>query len=30
MTLLVTEAQIVAFFKKAYEECYKIFKEQVA
>ena len=30
MTLLVTETQAAAFFKKAYEECYEIFKEQVA
>ena len=30
MTLLVTEAQAAAFFKEAYEECYRIFKEQVA
>ena len=30
MTLLATEVQAAAFFKKAYEECYKIFKEQVA
>ena len=29
MTLLVTEAQTAAFFKKAYEECYEIFKGQV-
>ena len=28
--LLVTEVQAAASFKKAYEECYKIFKEQVA
>ena len=30
MTLLVTEAQAAASFKKAYKECYRIFKEQVA
>ena len=30
MTLLATEALAAAFFKEAYEECYKIFKEQVA
>ena len=30
MTLLATEAQVTAFFKEAYEECYRIFKEQVA
>ena len=30
MTLLATEAQVAAFFKEAYEECYRIFKEQVA
>ena len=30
MTLLATEAQAAAFFKKAYEECYEIFKGQVA
>ena len=30
MTLLATEAQAAAFFKKAYEECYRIFKRQVA
>ena len=30
MTPLVTEAQTAAFFKEAYEECYRIFKGQVA
>ena len=30
MTPLVTEAQAAASFKEVYEECYKIFKEQVA
>ena len=30
MTLLTTEAQAAAFFKKAYKECYRIFKGQVA
>ena len=30
MTLLVTEAQAAAFFKEVYEECYRIFKGQVA
>ena len=30
VTLLVTEAQTAAFFKKAYKKCYKIFKRQVA
>ena len=30
MTLLATEAQVVASFKEAYKECYKIFREQVA
>ena len=30
ITLLVTKAQAAAFFKKVYEKCYKIFKEQVA
>ena len=30
MTLLVTEAQAAAFFKEVYEECYRIFKKQVA
>ena len=29
MTLLATEAQAAASFKKAYKECYEIFKEQV-
>ena len=29
MTLLATEAQAAAFFKKAYKECYRIFKRQV-
>ena len=27
MTPLATEAQAAAFFKKAYKECYRIFKE---
>ena len=27
MTLLVTKSQAAAFFKKAYKECYRIFKE---
>ena len=26
MTLLVIEAQVTAFFKEAYKECYRIFK----
>ena len=30
MTLLTTEAQAVTSFKEAYEECYEIFKKQVA
>ena len=30
MTLLETEAQAAAFFKKVYKECYRIFKRQVA
>ena len=30
MTLLATEAQTAAFFKETYEECYRIFKGQVA
>ena len=30
MTLLATEAQAAASFKKVYEECYEIFKGQVA
>ena len=30
MTPLATEAQAAASFKKAYEECYRIFKGQVA
>ena len=30
VTFLVTKAQAVALFKKAYKKCYKIFKEQVA
>ena len=30
MTLLATEAQAAAFFKEVYEECYRIFKGQVA
>ena len=30
MTLLATEAQTAAFFKKVYKECYEIFKRQVA
>ena len=30
MTLLVTKAQVAAFFKKVYKECYVIFKKQVA
>ena len=30
MTLLITEAQAAASFKETYEECYEIFKEQVA
>ena len=30
MTLLVIKAQAAAFFKKAYKECYRIFKKQVA
>ena len=30
ISLLATEAQTAAFFKKAYEECYEIFKRQVA
>ena len=29
MTLLATEVQAAAFFKEAYEECYRIFKGQV-
>ena len=29
MTPLATEAQAAAFFKKAYEEYYEIFKRQV-
>ena len=27
---IATEEQAATFFKKAYEECYRIFKEQVA
>ena len=30
MTPLATEVQAAAFFKKVYEECYRIFKGQVA
>ena len=30
MTLLATEAQAAASFKEVYEECYRIFKGQVA
>ena len=30
ITSLATEAQAAASFKKAYKECYRIFKEQVA
>ena len=30
ITLLATEAQAATFFKEAYEECYRIFKGQVA
>ena len=30
MTLLVIKTQAVTSFKEAYEECYRIFKEQVA
>ena len=29
VTSLITEAQAAAFFKEVYEECYRIFKEQV-
>ena len=29
MTLLTTEAQTAVSFKEVYEECYRIFKEQV-
>ena len=30
MTLLAIKAQATTFFKKAYKECYEIFKRQVA
>ena len=30
MTLLVIKTQVAAFLKKVYEECYRIFREQVA
>ena len=30
ITPLATEAQAAVSFKEAYEECYRIFKEQVA